>query len=144
MAFYQWKYEKSWGLRDVVCGVRRTYLNLWKLPCSWYWRQSSFYSAPAFCFWDSSGHAGELFLSPSMICLCPCQEHAWLTVRWASVPSKQQGSPQFWAQVQLFLFDASGQPWATCLLGVCVYPFWQCVASHVFGYCMLFARKLLN
>lgn len=40
--------------------------------------------------------------------------------RWASVPSKQQGSPQFWAQVQLFLFDASGQPWATCLLGVCV------------------------
>lgn len=52
VAFYQWKYEKSWGLRDVVCGVRRTYLNLWKLPCSWYWRQSSFYSAPAFCFWD--------------------------------------------------------------------------------------------
>lgn len=36
VVFYQWKYEKSWGLRDVVYGVRRTYLNLWKLPCSWY------------------------------------------------------------------------------------------------------------
>lgn len=52
VVFYQWKYEKSWGLRDVVCGVWRIYLNLWKLPRSWYWTQSSFYSASTLCFWD--------------------------------------------------------------------------------------------
>lgn len=50
------------------------------------------------------------------------------------------GLSQLWAQVKLFLFDARDQPWAACLLGVCVLVLATC-GLPCLGYYRVFAKE---
>lgn len=136
MVVYQWKYEKILGPEG--CGV---------------WGEKNLFEFMEITL-QLVLEAGLMCYSVPTFCFCNCFWSCWqvvpvsihdlsVTLSGTHLANSEMGPSSIQhgrTQVQLFLSDAKGQPWATCLLGVHVLVLATCDLPCL-GYYRLFAKK---